>query len=293
MAQEINIGCEINLDEGQGEVLRAVLIDDILGVCSSVEIEFYSQNKLTFDNSKTHYFTYDGIDWIPASISETAGTNGGWTYIAMAYPRQIHIPIFKPCLTTADLAASMGLKLSPDSQILKIKCPIINIYSGNLIQEIRKQSFDDAYINRNFGDAYFIYISSKYLYSTTWKTMVASQALELTDPLPILKGQNTVRHIQDRVLTDFRTAVNPEPWSQNDYLYKMMIDKFEIKSSAPSIFSKMYTMKFTDSSELDMNDKYMCVHSEYDATNTDGATCSFAKIWLSDSDSKKLSNIKV
>lgn len=286
-----NLGCEINLDLGEGEPLHVKLIDDIMAVCSSIEIEFFSKNKLTFSDSMHNYFTYFGIDWVPAVINEIAGTNGGWTYMAMAYPRQIHVPIVRPCLDTATLAASMGLVLSPDSQILKIKCPIINLYSGILIQEIMKQSFDDAYINRNFGDAYFIYISSKYLYSTTWKKLLNSEALELTDPLPILKGQNTVSHIQDRILTDFKTAYGAQVMNKNDYLYKMMLEKFEIKSPSYHIFPKMYTIKFTDGSEQDMGDKFLCIHNEYDVMDANGNTSTFAKIFTQDNNSIKKLNL--
>ena len=276
----VDSGRQINLDEGEGRIVNGVWSDDIRGLCSQLQMEFMCKNKLYFNDTYMTYFTYNNIDWVPVSVSEIMASDGNWTYNVIAYPKSIYKPIYQPCLDTATLASALGLLLSPTSEILKIKCPVINMYSGYLIKEVRRQSFNNAALSGDLGNAYFIYIDSKYLHSITWKKLIASNALDLTVPTEIVQGTDIVKHVQDEIITDFKITQHPKVWHEEDFLYRIMKDKFDIFSTYPTYFANMYTMKFGNTSVFDQTQKFLCIRSSFEFTKANGYTNTFARISL-------------
>ena len=80
-------GRQINLDSGEGQILRGYITDDIFACSSFLEIVFESSYKCLFGANIEYYFTYYGIDWIPLSFSESTGLNNNWHYEITAVPR--------------------------------------------------------------------------------------------------------------------------------------------------------------------------------------------------------------
>jgi len=274
-------GCQINLDKGQGRIINAKWCDDIRAVCSLLVIEFSCTDKLYFSESGDTYLTYLNIDWIPTVNSEIPTSDGNWRYNCRCAPKSIYTYVHTPCLNTSLLANALGLQLLPSSEILDIKCPVINMRAGLLMQEFRRQSFNDAFLSQDFGNAYFIYINSQYLYSVTWKTLMNSEAF-LLQSNELLVGQNTIKHVSDNIETEFKTAVNPQVWKQDDFLFKMFREKIDVIGPYPGAFTKMYSITFSDSSDLDMNEKFMCIHSSRDLKKPSGCVSTFARVFLSE-----------
>lgn len=270
-------GEQINLDKGEAQILQGKIIDDIRMPCASLKIVFECSNKLNFTPDDQCYFTYKDYHWIPTVVNEGLSPNNTWHYEMNSLPVEAFQLITKPAEDTMILARAMGLQLTTSSSSLKIPCPIINYYSSLLIQEIRRQSFNRAYINRQMGDAYFIYFDSNCMYSVTWKQLVNQKARSLEN-YEIVNGQNTVKFIDERIQAYFASAVGSEVWKQPDYLNKMFGRKIQIHTTTPAVFANMYTIRFTDTDALDQEKSFLCIKSECDINEANGFINTFAEV---------------
>ena len=275
-----DFGRQINLDTGEGQIVNGEWTDDIRAVGSELTIEFISPRKLQFNDTADTYITYKTVDWVPISFSQIQSGDNAWTYSMHCFPRQVHIPIYKPCTNTAALASAMGLVLSAGSEILNIDYPIINIYSNFLIQEIKRQSMNKAAKDGDLGNAYFIYTNGAELFSVTWKSIIHGVADDLYTVIPELLGTDIVKYVQDSIATDACAVQHPEPFKYNGFLYRMIGQKFDFISTQPLLFGNMYTVKFGDTSDLDQTDKFMCIRSSFNFTKANGYTNTIAHIDL-------------
>jgi hypothetical protein len=275
----MGLGQQINLDKGEGKIMNGEWVDSVYSVCTRLSIEFISESRLYFTDSNECYITYRNIDWIPLSFGEIQGGDGTWTYNMICNPKNIYDEINKPCINTALIAASLNLTVSEGSDILPVRSPVIGYKAGEFLQEVKRQSFNKAFQNADFGDAYFLYMDSKKLCSATFKALIRQEALSLED-LPCLPGQNIVKYVQDAPLTEFRTARHPQVWTVNDCMAKMFRQKFDITTVVPAALSAMYTIKFTNTSELDQTEKFMCIRTSCQINKPMGYTNTFAKVFL-------------
>lgn len=274
----LNLGQRINLDEGNAKIINGDWIDDIRSICPELNIEFMSPNRLTFTDTADTYITFKTIDWVPVSFSQIKSSEDSWTYNMKCHPKQVHNPIYTPCIDTFSLASAMGLTISPDSENLKIPCPIRNLYSGFMIQEIRKQSMNIAASNGNIGDAYMIYFDGKQFYSCTWDTLLKNYARSLDQVIPELNGTNIVKYVQDEIATDLCAVQHPKVFGYNAYLYRMMKEKIDFVSTQPLGFTNMYTVRFADTSDLDQPTKMMCIRSKFNFTQANGFNSTLCRI---------------
>ena len=270
-------GEQINLDNGEGQIFAGKIADDIRLPCCELRIVFECPNKLTFTTDNQCYFTYKAYEWLPIVVKENLSPQNTWHYELTCLPRQAFQLITRPAENTAVLARAMNLQLTFQSSSLPIPCPVINYYSALLIQEQRRQSFNRAYLKGKMGDAYFIYFDSNSMYSVTWKQLVNQKAKSLEN-YEIVQGQNTVSFINEEIKSYFSSAVGAEPWKQPDYLNKMLGKKIQIRTTTPTYFANMYTIKFTDTDALDQEKSFLCVRSEMDITEPDGFINTFAEV---------------
>ncbi len=272
-------GRQINLDLGEGQILKGFITDDFFSCCSFLDIIFESPDKLTFDASPDYYLTYFEVDWVPMTFSESTGSNKNWHYELGCCPKNIYTYITKPITNTQELARTLRLDLNKRSSSLKIPCPVINQFAGNFIQDSRFFSFEQTKANNgnNFDEAVFIYAGTKELLSCTWRNLINQKASTL-EINPILTGSDRISFQNDIIQNSFATAHGPKVWTQQDYIQKIIGKKFTIRSATPAKFLSVYTMKFENIPEFDTGLTYLCAYSRIDVTQGNSFVHSFANI---------------
>ena len=270
-------GQQINLDKGEGQILSGVIADDIRLPCCELDIQFDSPKKLNFSNDNQCYFTYKNLDWMPIILKESLTIHDTWHYNIVSHPKEAFQYITKPAEDTRELARAMNIQLTDDSTSLELRCPIINYYSALLVQEHRRQHFNIAYNNGKMGDAYFIYFDSKNMYSVTWKQLVNQKALSL-ETYEFMQGQNIITFVDDQIQEYLKSAYGAKYLVQSDFLKRMLGEKFQIKTTVPGYFSRMYTIRFEDSDAFDQKDSFLCIRSEQNITEAAGFINTFSKV---------------
>lgn len=270
-------GLQINLDNGEGRFVRGKLLDDISFCCTLFIGMFLSEEKLSFTTGSSNYFTYKMVDWVPLIYKEVYEPSGLWSYDVQAYPKMFFDIITKPVTDTKKLAMALGVKLTDNSESLPIKYPIINQNACTLIQEIRRQSFNDAYIKENMEDAYFIYFNSEYMQSMRWGNLSKQDAQQLEN-LGSMDGQNIVTYIDDRIYSVYDSAIKAEVWQQKDYIKKILGRTVHIKTSAPAVFANVYSIKFTDTDAMDQSSSFLCTRVQFDINEPIGYELTFKEV---------------
>lgn len=270
------MGCQLNLDKGEGQIIDGFIMDDIRSPATILEIVFECKNKCTFTDDDTNYFSYMGIDWAPLSHTEEHSNAGLWHYVCSCYPRQLMTIIKSPCDTSKKLASLLGLSTTSDSNNLKIRCPIVNVQSAKFIMQIRNDSFNVAYNEENIGNAHFIYVSSKF-YSNTWSSLANQNALSLTVP-KLLQGQSNIKFTNSTMMNELSAHAISEVWHEGSYLKRILGKKFEIFTTQPVAFGKMYTMKFEDTDAWDQSKRFMCVSTKKKLTELYGYINTFSEV---------------
>lgn len=276
-------GCQINLDLGLtsdgngGKILSGEIIDDFRACCTFLHIIFECDEKCVFGADNGYYFTYSGMDWVPCSLNETRTVNKTWHYDLCCYPVHMFDVISKPVKNTQELARSMKLNLSSLSPSLPIICPTINQHAGNFIQDARLHSLEKNYVEGRIGDACFIYFRSQELLSMKWRTIVSQTATVMEFP-ESLSGSNLITYMDDQFENVLTTAHGAIPWSQNDYLVKLLGTSFKIETAVPALFLNVYTMSFKDIPEFDTGLPFLCIYSKWDIVNPNAYTHVFANI---------------
>lgn len=270
-------GRQINLDDGEGSILDGYIVDDIYAPCSYLDIIFESEKKLLFGADTDYYFTYLEIDWVPSGFSETKGNQGLWHYEMTCYPRCMLFVIDKPVRNTIELARSLRLTLSPLGINRDIPCPVIGQHAGNFIQDNRLYSLEQAYLKCRLGEATYIYVGTKTLYSASWKTMCSRTALTFEFPKNT-EGTNLLTYQDYQFDSVFSTANGPVPWKQKDFIGKMIGTQFKLETTLPAFFLNVYTIKVENIPEFDTGLPFLCTYSKRSITKVDAFTHYFSNI---------------
>lgn len=270
-------GRQVNLDNGEGQILRGFLTDDIFSCSSFLEIVFETNKKCVFGADINYYFTYYNIDWIPLRFSESTGLNHNWHYELIAVPKSLFTLVTKPARNTMEFARALKLNLTIGSSALKIPCPTIYQYAGNLIQDMRLHSFEQAIINNDLGSAMYAYVGTKEMLSVTWKTLISKTAT-IMEFSPYTAGADKIVYQDDQIEKVFSTAKGCDVWKQKDYISKMIGTHFTIHTASPAIFLNVYSMKFSDIPEFDTGLPYLCIYSRKDVMDANSFVHTFANI---------------
>ena len=275
---EVNqFGLQINLDNGEGRIIEGSIVDSIFEPCTTLDISFECQIRLMFTADNRNYIRYKSCDFIPISYSEVYTPNKTWHYEMSCVPLTVGMYLTKAYENTRQLATSMELELLDGSDALPLKCPLINLHAGEVIQQLRKFHFDDAYMKGDMKESYFIYCNSKKLMSVKWGKLIASEMRPLVDT-PLMMGNNKIFNIDQRLKNHFHSEKLWKPWNQADYLKKLLGKFVEIETPIPVAFPAVYTIKFSDTQFFDKNVPYLCVRTEQDIMRPDGFTNTFAEI---------------
>ena len=257
-----DIGLEINLDEGEGQILSGNVCDDIRFVCPQLIVSFECPERLTLSaKDGTHYIRYFNINWSPLSFVEVYTQQETWRYDATLLPNNA-FTFVDSGLKNFNMVANK-LKCDITGSNLLIEFPMINLYSAELLQAYRKRSMDKAYLERNMGNSLFVYFNSNILVCSTWGQIVSDTALNLETESEI-QGCDTIKNIDQTMENYYSNNKVWEPWSQQDYLMRLMGDFVQIEGPSPFSFGRTYTIKFSDNTYFDKDTSYFCVRSERD-----------------------------
>lgn len=270
-------GRQINLDKGEGTILDGYIVDDIYAPSSFLNIIFESPKKLVFGADENYYFTFSNIDWIPLSFDETKGIQMAWHYEINAVPRCLVKLIKKPTKNCQELARAMNLNLTDLSSNLELPCSIINQYAGNIIQNLRLYSLEEAYVKQKIGEAIYIYAGTSQMYSNTWKSLVSQTALPLMFPAST-EGSNLPTYQDYQFDSLFSTSNGPNIWNQSDFIGKLIGTQFKIKTTIPAIFLNVYTIKFSKIPEFDTGIPFLCTYSKRKICETNAFENYFSNI---------------
>lgn len=270
-------GCQINLDNGEGIILDGYVVDDIYAMSSYLNIIFETPKKLLFGADSDYYFTYMNIDWVPDTLDESTGVNAAWHYELNCCPRPVFSMITKPAKNAQELARNLGLNLTKLSSNVDIPCPIINQYAGNVIQENRLYSLEKAYIDRDLSKANYLYINSKAMYASTWKSMTSQTAVTLKFP-ENTEGGNLITYQDYQFQSVYACANGPYVWKQNDYIGKMIGTQFKVETSVPAVFLNVYTIKSEKIPEFDTGLPFLCTYSKRSIVETNAFVHCFSNI---------------
>lgn len=271
-------GRQINLDEGEGQIGQAFLTDDFFACSSFLEIVFECDKKCSFGPDVGYYFTYQGIDWIPYSFSESTGANMNWHYEMSCCPKCLYMVINEPITSTQKLARSLRLNLTNESSDLEIPCPIINQFAGNFIQDSRFYSFEKNMVRKRLDDAVYIYAGTDKLLSIKWHNLLHQTATTMKFEEQSIPGGDKIVFQNDSVENCFCLTHQPVAWNQRDYLAKFMGPKFTIHTAAAAEFLRVYTMKFEEIPEFDTGLPYLCIYSRKNLLEANAFVHCFANI---------------
>ena len=165
-------GLQIDLDSGKGLVTKGRIYDKIVNPCTMLEIEFNCEDLLLFHPNDENYFRYLTLEWVPLKSEFGHTSEGTYWYHLEAIPKQMFTFIDKPCPDIQTLATVMGLDLGDNSVNLPIKCPVLGLPAYAFIRTVRLQSFNDAAVDNQMGDAFFIYCNSHTMTAMKWDTMI-------------------------------------------------------------------------------------------------------------------------
>ena len=270
-------GLQIDLDSGEGLVVSGHITDQISNPCTMLQLEFHCKEMLVFHPDENYYFRYLSLEWIPLTCNFGHTSENTWWYRVEAIPKQMFKFIEKPCPDMDTLAEIMNLELGKGSTNFPIKCPVVGLTAYAFIRTIRLQSFNDAAINRQLGEAQFIYCNSKSLTALSWETMTKSEAnsLEIPDEL---KGTEQITVYDSRIENNLMLPAYPKEWTEEDWLRKINGFTFEFKTLQPALFAEMYTIKFNNNSQMDSPESMLCFYTDCDLMNLNMMTNRFAQI---------------
>ena len=270
-------GLQINLDNGEGRILSGSYTDDIFSCCAFLEIIFECSDKLVFGADNNYYLTYSGQNWVPIQLNESTGSNNTWHYDLGCIPAPMMTLITKPCHNTQELARALKCNLTDLSSSLKLPCSTIHQFAANMIQDNRLYSLEQAYGKEMLGDAVYIYGNSKNLYTATWRTIL-NQSATVLDTSSFLAGSDKFTYQDYQFDSVLKTAHNPIPWKQKDYIEKMIGPQFKVETAVPAFFLNVYTMKFDNIEGFDTGLPFLCTYTKRDIMDANSYVHCFSSI---------------
>lgn len=270
-------GLQIDLDAGDGLVVAGHITDHISNPCTMLQIEFHCKDMIVFHPDENYYFRFLSLEWVPLTCDFGHTSEDTWWYRIEAIPKQMFRFIEKPCPDMQTLADVMDLDLGEDSVNFPIKCPVIGLPAYAFMRTIRLQSFNDAAIKKQLGEAQFLYCNSKTLTAVSWESMVKSEANSLEIPEG-LKGTEEIRVYDSRIENYLLLPAYPKEWTEDDWLRKINGATFEFKTLQPALFAQMYTIKFANNNQMDSPESMLCFYTDCDLMNLNMMTNRFAQI---------------
>ena len=271
-------GCQINFDKGEANI-EGQWIDDIRSCCTELDIHFETTGKLWFTDDSQCYFTFRGVDWVPASVKEYVTQNNTYNYSLQAFPKFFFDFITKASKDTRALVSSFGAQTTEEFDNLELPCPVKNRYAIEMMKDYRLQFFQEAYKKKDMSEAVLLYMCGSKVLSMKFGRWMNKDALPLettnyqssTSPVNFYNSQ-----ISDELLCDRRVA----PFKPGDYLQRMIGRTFEITGSAAFIFLGRYTLRLaaSDGSEFDSNETYMCLRCVENIGKPDEFSSVFSEI---------------
>jgi len=258
---EKNLGCQINLDSGEGRIVSGSIVDDIRYGFTFLSVTFECESNLNITDNPSTYITYFNNDWVAYSVNKQLSNNNYWRYTGRFIPTSAFILIDSPCNDMKTLASKMGLELSENSISFTIDCPLINLYSGEIAMEYRRRSLNEAYYNRDLNKAMFIHFNSKYMLSIDWGHFLKSKSQQLVE-FSFMPGTMEISDYVQGVQNYYNHTRIWKPWTQDDTLLRMMNNFITIKSPLPALFGVMYTINFADTDVFNKDSAYLCVRIE-------------------------------
>lgn len=270
----MEIGCQINLDNGEGRILAGKIVDCILNPCTTLNISFISPWKCIFRSDSSCYFTYNSIDWIAEVYDEGVSTESQFIYNVVAIPRNAYNNIITAYSDACTLGNAAGLSFIGDNVDFDI-CPL----NFNLVQTMQMQMlymFEKGYNEQNIMDSAILYCDSKNFHSQKLSNILLQKSKELNTPY-LMQGQSKIKFSDDTIRQELASHRNPENWTLLDYFNRLFINKFEIAGTQNYLFLNSYTIAFDDTDSFNLSGKYVLVRNEMNLTKADGSICTFAK----------------
>lgn len=279
MANEaLNEGLQIDLDSGMGRILKGKTIDDFRSPCTQLEIAFECQERLRFTGTDAScYFHYRTIDWVPIAYNEYFTNEHNWHYEIEALPFCAFIMIKSPCESIEKLAREMGLKLINTSDSLTIDFATINVYSGEFVQELRRRSCNQAYLDGRMDDMWMLYFNSTHMLSNRMSTVMKAQARTIEVPNG-MQGTSIISNCDQTIKNYYSANKLWGKWNLNDYILRLFGNFVSMNSPTPAAFGVTYTIKFGDTDSFDKEDPYICFRVESDITDSTKWNTVFAKM---------------
>lgn len=273
-------GLLLDLDNGEGRVLRGRMTDKVSLPCSDLEITFSCEKMLVFDKSEGEcYFRYCGLDWLPYRDKFNSTNEGEFVYTVSAFPKMMFKTITKPAQNALALARAIGLELTDDSENLEFKCPIVNLSAYALIKRHRLVSMQDAMAKGDMGEAVFIYCNSHTMVCAKWSSICRKQKRDLQ--FDKLESQNVVKFlIDDRVENALLVPQMPRPWNESDYLNAMSGVSYNFLMPKGAAFCENYTVKFEGDDRMDAPSPMLCTRQSVDLLDSSKFDCVFTDVQL-------------
>lgn len=265
-------GCQIDLDEGQGQIIDGRITDIIHSKSSYLTFTFECMEPIVLNSNPENYIRYLNINWVPLSCEMTSTEQThAWQYKVCCVPQCLFKVISSPIRNTAQLASELGLEFYEKSKNLDLPSSHINILSGDFILDNRYYSLEKSYQkNKNFTEGIYIYTNGRVLYSNTWKEIMSQTATELSENE--LAG-NTLYTLQDNQMYDLYCSNHaPHVLSETDYYYYMIGAQFKLQTNIDAQFFTTYTMKVNNIEEFNVNESFLCISTTRDLMDPSGYT---------------------
>lgn len=265
-------GCQIDLDQGQGQIIDGTIMDTIHSNSSYMTITFECLNPIVLNSDPNNYIRYLNINWVPLSceVTSTEQTHA-WQYKVCCIPQCLFKVISSPIRNTAQLASELGLEFYEKSKNLDLPSSHINVLSGNFILDNRYYSLEKSFQkNKNFTEGIYIYTNGRVLYSNTWKEIMSQTATEL--PENELSGNTRYTFQDDQMYDLYCSRCPPNVLSETDFYYNMIGQQFMLETNVEAQFFTTYTIKANNIEEFNVNESFLCISTTRDLMDPSGYT---------------------
>ena len=254
-------GCQINLDEGEGTILKGFLKYSIHDVATYLCIKFEVLEPIVLNSDPENYITVGGVDWVPVTnnLTKREQTNM-WEYELTCYPRCMFTIIDHTIKNTAELASELNLKLTDNSANLELPCPYINVLSGNFIKNNRFYSLEKSFQkNRNFNEGMYLFTDGKTLLCNTWKSIISQRAYEI--PINPLAGNTLYTLVNGQMYGMYVCRRVPDSFKESDYFLNMIGQQFKLQTNLSIPFFSTCTIKPENIKEFNANESFLCIQT--------------------------------
>lgn len=270
-------GLQIDLDKGEGLIIKGKVADAVISPCTRLEVEFTCPELLEFRMDPTCYLKFLNLEWVPIRNQFSNTSQNTWWYKMEAFPRQGFATVDKPCTDIMSLASLLGLVLTEGSENFKVKCPVVGLPAYAFVRKARLQSFNDACIEGQMGNSKFVYFNSTSMTAMSWKSMMSQKVASLDIEAP-LSGQEEISIIDNRIASWLESPMSPRAWEEEDFLNRMTGMIYKFRTPRAALFAVPYTMKFSNTSKADAPVPMLCYKTEMELGDKNMMSNYFAQV---------------